>query len=77
MRASTMRQEQILQFIESQIETGVPPTIREIAAEFDIRSPNGVMCHLRSLRKLGLLDWTPGAARSLRVPRGLPLVGRV
>ena len=43
----TPKQLAIYNFIRKHIETkGFPPAIRDICEEFDISSPNGVMCHL-------------------------------
>ena len=36
-------------------ENHVPPTIREIGAEFGFSSPNGVRCHLKALMDKGEL----------------------
>jgi repressor LexA len=41
-------------------------TVREIMAEFGIRSPHGVTCHLTALRKKGYLTWEPHQSRTLR-----------
>lgn len=38
-------------------ECGNAPTIREIAAEMGISSPNGVTCHLKALQKKGWIEW--------------------
>ena len=52
----TPRQREIYEFIREQIESrGIPPTVREIGDAFDIKSPNGVMCHLNALEKKGLI----------------------
>ena len=52
----TDRQREIYEFIRVKIESrGYGPTVREIGAEFKIKSPNGVMCHLKALEKKGLL----------------------
>jgi len=80
----TERQREIYDFIRSKIETrGYGPTVREIGEAFGIKSPNGVMCHLKALEKKGLIhregfsaraiqliDYVPGAAE-------LPLLGNV
>jgi repressor LexA len=78
------RQQEILKFIQdSLIETGMPPTRAEIAAEMGFKSPNAAEEHLRALQKKGVLDLIPGASRgiqlkdSLREQLGLPLIGRV
>ena len=52
----TERQRQIYDFIKHKIESrGYGPTVREIGTAFDIKSPNGVMCHLNALVKKGLI----------------------
>ena len=67
-RVPTERQQTVFAFIRDfQAEHGYPPTIREIANQFGIRTTSGVMCHLRALQKLGIIDWTPSACRTLRV----------
>jgi repressor LexA len=80
----TERQREIYDFIKEKIESrGYGPTVREIGQAFKIKSPNGVMCHLKALEKKGLIiregfsaraiqlvDYKPGAAT-------LPLLGRV
>ena len=48
----TKRQREIYEFIRTASEErGYPPTVREIGDAFDIKSPNGVMCHLNALIK--------------------------
>ena len=50
--ALTPRQREIYYFIRSKIQgRGYGPTVREIGLEFLIKSPNGVMCHLKALQK--------------------------
>jgi repressor LexA len=80
----TPRQREILKLIQdSLVETGMPPTRAEIAAEMGFKSPNAAEEHLRALQKKGVLDLIPGASRgiqlkdSLREQLGLPLIGRV
>jgi repressor LexA len=81
----TPRQSKILKFIRDSIaKHGFSPTIREIAAQFKIRSPNGVESHLRALERKGLIDRQSQKSRTIvltsDVPEdafGLPLVGRV
>jgi repressor LexA len=81
----TDRQREIYDFIRERIENrGYPPSIREICDGFDIKSPNGVMCHLKALVKKGaiLRPDTP-LARAIQLvdhrPPGpmLPLLGIV
>ncbi len=52
----TTRQKDILEFMREFMRTnGMSPSIREIASEFEISSPNGVMTHLKSMQKKGFL----------------------
>src|SRR5437764_1404218 len=80
----TDRQREIYEFICDKIESrGYGPTVCEIGAGFDIKSPNGVMCHLKALEKKGLIKRQGFSARAIqlidRKPRfaGLPLMGVV
>jgi repressor LexA len=61
----TARQTQVLEFIRSHLkDRGYGPTIRDIGAALNITSPNGVVCHLKALRKKGFL--TQPAAKTAR-----------
>jgi repressor LexA len=80
----TDRQREIYEFIRDKIESrGYGPTVREIGLGFDIKSPNGVMCHLKALEKKGLIIREGFSARAIQLvdhkrPRtGLPLLGLV
>jgi repressor LexA len=74
----------VLNFIRDLIRSrGYGPTVREIGSHFRIRSPNGVMCHLRALEKKGIIVREPNMSRAIQLAEaagdleGLPLVGRV
>jgi len=80
----TERQREIYEFIRDKIESrGYGPTVREIGLAFDIKSPNGVMCHLKALEKKGLIQREGFSARAIRLidhrpaSAGLPLLGNV
>ena len=80
----TERQREIYDFVRDKIvNRGYGPTVRDIGAQFGIRSPNGVMCHLKALEKKGLILREPGKSRAIQLsdpprPRtSLPLVGLV
>src|SRR6266404_6089772 len=80
----TERQREIYAFIADKIEErGYGPTVREIGTAFEIRSPNGVMCHLKALEKKGLIKREGFSARPIqlldhhRESDGLPFLGRV
>lgn len=69
----TPKQSRILQFIVTYWgENCVAPSIREIGDEVGIASPNGVVCHVKALKRKGyLLDSSEEdaqAARNIRVP---------
>lgn len=51
----TNRQAAIYDFIKEEIEKGLPPTVREIMREFNMRGPNGVVCHLKSIQQKGYI----------------------
>ncbi len=83
----TRRQREVYEFIREKIRTrGYGPTVREIGRHFNIRSPNGVMCHLRALERKGLITREPNMSRAImltgetpqeQLRGGLPLVGQI
>ena len=80
----TRRQKEVLDFIRDKIQNrGYGPTVREIGENFDISSPNGVMCHLKALEKKGLITREPNMSRAIQLTeaalgdRGMPLVGQI
>src|SRR5438094_10369474 len=80
----TERQREIYDFIRNKIEgRGYGPTVREIGLGFNIKSPNGVMCHLKALEKKGLIKREGFSARAIQLldhhaeSAGLPFLGRV
>src|SRR5215207_6614912 len=83
--ALTPRQREIYSFIRSKIQgRGYGPTVREIGTQFDIKSPNGVMCHLKALQKKGLIHREPNMSRAIQLlddptgrPTGVKLPGRI
>ena len=80
----TNRQMEVFEFIRDKIQNrGYGPTVREIGEQFQISSPNGVMCHLKALEKKGLITREPNMSRAIQLSpesleeKGLPLAGRV
>jgi repressor LexA len=80
----TERQREIYEFIREKIEArGYGPTVREIGEGFKIKSPNGVMCHLKALEKKGLIKRQGFSARAIQLVDhklhsfGLPYLGVV
>src|SRR5437660_11973772 len=64
----TDRQREIYDFIRDKIEgRGYGPTVREIGQAFRIKSPNGVMCHLKALEKKGLIIREGFSARAIQL----------
>jgi repressor LexA len=80
----TDRQQAVYEFIRDKIRhRGYGPTVREIGEEFDIVSPNGVVCHLKALEKKGLITREPNMSRAIQLAmepiedHSLPLYGRI
>jgi repressor LexA len=86
LEALTSRQREIYSFIRSKIQgRGYGPTVREIGLQFHIKSPNGVMCHLKALQKKGLIHREPNMSRAIQLlddpttapPAGVKMLGRI
>lgn len=82
----TERQREIFEFVREKIvNRGYGPTVREIGEQFEISSPNGVMCHLKAIEKKGLIVRSPNKSRAIELSpegrgteeKGLPLAGTV
>jgi len=77
----TERQQKVYEFIRDKIRNrGYGPTVREIGEHFGIKSPNGVMCHLKALEKKGVITRERNMSRAIQLaaePRGLRLAGRI
>lgn len=81
----TRRQQEIYNFIREQIvNRGYGPTVREIGGHFNIKSPNGVMCHLKALEKKGLITREQNMSRAIQLTEdinrsraALPLAGQI
>jgi len=80
----TERQLQIYNFIRDKIHSrGYGPTVREIGQAFKIRSPNGVVCHLKALERKGLITRGKNMSRAIELVtepahrRGLQMAGWV
>jgi len=82
--APTKRQLEIYGFIRDKIHSrGYGPTVREIGQAFKIRSPNGVVCHLKALERKGLITRGKNMSRAIELVnepahlRGLQMAGWV
>lgn len=81
-RPLTPRQREVLHFIQMSIaDRGFPPTIAEIAAHFDMKSPNAAAQHLKLISQKGAIQIEAGVSRGIRMLEtnnaSLPIVGRV
>jgi repressor LexA len=64
----TPRQQQIFEFIRTEITTkSLPPTRKEVADHFGFRSCNAAEEHIKALVKRGVIQLVPGAARGIRL----------
>jgi repressor LexA len=81
----TKRQKQIYDFVKDKImNRGYGPTVREIGKAFGIRSPNGVMCHLKALERKKLITREEHMSRAIQLTSqpqlkrtSLPLAGTI
>lgn len=78
----TRRQREIFDYLKDKIlNRGYGPTVREIGEEFSIKSPNGVMCHLKALERKGLIRRESNISRAICLSEhatqktSLPLLG--
>ena len=72
-RPLTKRQREIFEFVRDKIvNRGYGPTVREIGTQFGIRSPNGVMCHLKALEKKGLIIRESNRSRAIKLCNNPP-----
>ncbi|MEM8669559.1 MAG: transcriptional repressor LexA [Planctomycetota bacterium] len=72
----TDRQQNVYEMIRSLIvKRGYGPTVREIGEHFGIKSPNGVMCHLRALERKGLIRRSPNKSRAIELTEGVDRSG--
>lgn len=68
MKSLTKDQEKVLAFISRHIASdGAPPTLREIAHQFDYQSTNSVRQHLRLMEQKGAIRRKPGKARAIEI----------
>lgn len=76
-RPLTNQQQAVYDFIRDKIMTrGYGPTVREIGEHMNIKSPNGVMCHLRALERKGMIVRTANKSRAIELTESISrLVG--
>jgi repressor LexA len=68
-------------YIVRKVDSGLPPTVREICAELGVSSTSTVHGDLRALREAGRIEMEEGLNRSIRLPGAqiirAPLMGGV
>lgn len=75
-RPLTTRQQQVYDFIHEKIcHRGYGPTVREIGEFLAIKSPNGVICHLRALERKGMIKRVANKSRAIELTHRLPRDG--
>ncbi|MEM8734767.1 MAG: transcriptional repressor LexA, partial [Planctomycetota bacterium] len=62
---------------EKIVTRGYGPTVREIGEHMNIRSPNGVMCHLKALEKKGMITRKANKSRAIELTESLERQPRV
>ena len=83
MKKISAKQQAILDFIEEYTrDHGYPPSVREIGAAVNLRSPSTVHTHLKTLSERGLIVKDEHKTRAISFPgrsitRGVPILGRV
>ncbi len=66
----TERQKEVYDYICKQIqEKGIGPSVREIGVNLNIKSPNGVMCHLRALERKGMIVRIANKTRAIELKK--------
>jgi SOS-response transcriptional repressor LexA len=65
--ALTEKQYEVMMYILNfRSARGVSPSAHDFMREFRFAGPNGIRSHLVALQVRGLIDWTPGKARTIR-----------
>jgi len=72
MNRLTHRQQEVLEYIsQSQMQTGVMPSTREIQEHFGFSSQTAAVNHLRALERKGVIQRRAGKARAVAVVANL------
>lgn len=78
MATLTIRQQEILDFIISEIKLkGYPPSVREICAEVGLSSTSTVHAHLTRLEEKGIIRKDPTKPRTLEIIHPEYMISRV
>lgn len=76
-RPLTHQQQTVYNLIRDRIVSrGYGPTVREIGEHMNIKSPNGVMCHLKALERKGMILRSANKSRAIELTESISsLVG--
>lgn len=84
MEPLTQRQQEVLDLISGHLERhGFPPSHRELMLALGVKSPLGILKHIRALEKKGHITCQPGSSRGIALadrpprPAMVPVLGRV
>ncbi len=67
MKEINATQKKIYEFLAERLQTGVPPSVREICAAVGLKSTSSVQANLIALEKAGYIQRDPMLKRSIRV----------
>ncbi len=76
-------QKKIYEYLAERVQSGVPPTVREIGRAVGLKSTSTVQLYLDALEEAGYIERSPQQKRSIRVRGGqspvtqVPLIGTV
>lgn len=74
-RPLTNQQQAVYNLIRDRIVSrGYGPTVREIGEYMNIKSPNGVMCHLRALERKGMIVRASNKSRGIELTESIASV---
>lgn len=62
----TEKQQAVLDYVKSRIESGVPPTYQEIADELGVLR-NAAYCHMLAIERKGWIVITANMSRAIRL----------
>ncbi len=82
MKALTKSQQKVYDYLKEALQSGVPPTVREICQGTGLSSTSTVHTHLKTLEKLGYITKDDGKNRAIKIcgvtpTQQVPIVGLV
>ena len=82
MKELTKSQKKIYDFLKERMQSGLPPSVREICAATGLKSTSTVHLHLKALEQAGYISRDAGLNRAIHIEGceqvvQVPIVGRV